>query len=57
MDQFLIDLKQERFISSYETAYKTINYLRQVIAQTRWSHAKDLMRVIQLVRKVMKVMI
>lgn len=48
MDQFLLDLKQDNFKSSYETAYKTINYLRHVISQTRWAHAKDLMGIIQL---------
>nr|XP_039253962.1 LOW QUALITY PROTEIN: translation initiation factor eIF-2B subunit beta-like [Styela clava] len=42
-----MDLKQDRFKSSYETVCKTINYLRHVISAARFSHAKDLMKTIQ----------
>lgn len=47
MDQFLNDLQQDRFQSSYETACKTINYLRHVISAARFNCTGDLMKIIQ----------
>ncbi|XP_076812522.1 translation initiation factor eIF2B subunit beta-like [Clavelina lepadiformis] len=47
MDQFILDLKQEKFNGSYDLAYKVINHLRKLISQTRWAHAKELMGVIR----------
>ena len=43
MDQFLLDLKQEKFNGSYDLAYKTINYLRKIITQSKWNNASELM--------------
>uniref|UniRef100_H2Z4M9 Translation initiation factor eIF2B subunit beta n=1 Tax=Ciona savignyi TaxID=51511 RepID=H2Z4M9_CIOSA len=51
MEQFLLDLKQEKFNGSYDLAYKTINHLRKVISQTRWAHAQELMNTIRKVGK------
>uniref|UniRef100_F7AM21 Translation initiation factor eIF2B subunit beta n=1 Tax=Ciona intestinalis TaxID=7719 RepID=F7AM21_CIOIN len=47
MEQFLLDLKQEQFNGSYDLAYKTINHLRKLISQTRWTHAQELMNTIK----------
>ena len=47
MDQFLLDLKQEKFNGSYDLAYKTINHLRKLIGQERWTHANELMNIVR----------
>lgn len=47
MDQFLIELQQDKFKSSYETACKTINYMRHVISTAKFSHARELMQIVQ----------
>jgi len=49
MEQFLINLKQEKYNGSYDLAYKTINQLRKLITQSRWSNANELMDVIRIV--------
>ena len=47
MDQFLLDLKQEKFNGSYDLAYKTINHLRKIIGQEKWSNANELQKIIR----------
>lgn len=38
-----MDLKQENYSGSHHLAYKTINTLRKLITQLKWSNAKELM--------------
>ncbi|XP_077981117.1 translation initiation factor eIF2B subunit beta-like isoform X2 [Glandiceps talaboti] len=47
IEGFISTLRLGQAIGSYEIAYKSVDILRRLVAQTRWSHAGELMTIIR----------
>ncbi|XP_074643778.1 translation initiation factor eIF2B subunit beta-like isoform X2 [Tubulanus polymorphus] len=47
IDQFAADLRKGNITGSYDVAYRTVQLLRRIISQTKWTNPGELMEIIK----------